>query len=72
MEMNSDKLNSRNINQTVLDDGKYILLAETEKRGLLRQAGRRLSGGVIAVYKYLKHRKNKRDTNLFMLKSSLA
>lgn len=70
MEINSDKLNSGKINQTVLENGKYILSAETEKRGLLTQAGGRLSGGVIAVYKYLKQRKNKRDdTNLFMLKS---
>jgi len=66
MDMHSDQLNSRKINQAILEMGKYNLLAETEKHGLLRQAERRLSGGVIAVYKYLKHRKNKRDTNLFM------
>lgn len=69
MEVNSDKLNSGKINQAVLEDGKRILLVETEKLGLLRQAGRKLSGGVTAVYKYLKQRKNKRDTDLFMLKS---
>lgn len=67
--MNSDDLNPEKINQTVLKDGKHILLAETEKRVFLRQAGRKLSGGVIDVYKYLKQRKNKRDTDLFMLKS---
>lgn len=72
MEMNSDELNSGQVNWTVLENGKYILLVETEKRGLLRQAGRRLSGGVIAVYIYLKQTKNKRDTNLFMLQNSFG
>lgn len=67
--VNSDKLNSGKINQAVLEDGKRILLVETEKHGLLRQAGRKLSGGVTAVYKYLRQRKNKRDIDLLMLKS---
>lgn len=57
--MNSGKLNSGKINQTVLENAKHILLAETEMCGLLRKARGKLSGGVIAVYKYLKQRRTR-------------
>lgn len=57
--MNSDKLNSGKINQTVLEKAQHILLAEIEMCGLLRQAGGKLSGGVIAVHKYLKQRRTR-------------
>lgn len=63
-------VNSGKINQIVLENVKHILLAEMEICVLLRQTGGKLSGSVIAVYKYIsKAEKNKRDSDLFMLKS---
>lgn len=59
LSVNSGKLNSGKINQTLLENAKCILLAEIEMCDLLRQAEGKLSGGVIDVYKYLKQRRTR-------------